>query len=158
MSKDKKLIGNQEWCAFPELGISAIKARVDSGAKTSSIHAFNIRSFSKDDADWVSFEVHPVQRNDKILMRCECPIVDRRDVKSSSGESETRYVIHTPISLDSEVWDIEVTLTDRDAMGYRMLLGREAMNGRLIIDPSKRCVLGKVSTKKIYKDYQQYSD
>ena len=158
MSTDKKLIGNQEWCTLPELDIAAIKARVDSGAKTSSIHAFNIRNFVKDKQDWVSFEVHPVQRNDKILMRCECPVVDRRDVKSSSGESETRPVINTSLSLGGEVWDIEMTLTDRDAMGFRMLLGREAMNGRLIIDPSQRCVLGKVSTKKIYQDYQQDSD
>ena len=158
MRKDKKLIGNQEWCALPELGILAIKARVDSGAKTSSVHAFNITTFVKDNLEWVSFEVHPVQRNDKILMRCECPVVDRRDVKSSSGESETRYVINTPISLDGQVWDIEMTLTDRDAMGYRMLLGREAMHGRLIIDPSKISILGKVSTKQIYKHYKQYSE
>lgn len=153
MSKDKTLIGNQEWCRLPELGILAIKARVDSGAKTSSIHAFNIRSFVKDSLDWVSFEVHPLQKNDMILVQCECLIVDRRDVKSSSGESEKRYVINTPISLDNQVWDIQMTLTDRDAMGYRMLLGREAMNGRLIIDPSKKCLLGKVSTKEVYKQY-----
>jgi ribosomal protein S6--L-glutamate ligase len=153
MSYDKKIIGNQEWCAFPELGIPAIKARIDSGAKTSSIHAFNIRAYVKNDIDWVSFEVHPVKRNDEILIRCECPIVDIRDVKNSSGTSETRYVISTPISLGGSVWDAELTLSDRDAMGYRMLLGREAMNGRLVIDPSMKCVLGKLSTKKINKFY-----
>ncbi len=153
MSYDKKIIGNQEWCAFPELGIPAIKARIDSGAKTSSIHAFNISAYVKNDIDWVSFEVHPVKRNDEILIRCECPIVDIRDVKSSSGTSETRYVISTPMSLGGSVWDAELTLSDRDAMGYRMLLGREAMNGRLVIDPSMKCVLGKLSTKKINKFY-----
>ena len=149
MIKDKKTIGNQEWCAFPELGILAIKARVDSGAKTSSIHAFNITTYLREDVQWVKFEVHPVQRNDQISIQCECPIIDQRDVKSSSGTSETRYVISTPISLGEEVWDIQLTLSDRDAMGYRMLLGREAMNGRLVIDPSMKCVLGKISIKKI---------
>ena len=154
MSYDKKIIGNQEWCAFPELGIPAIKARIDSGAKTSSIHAFNISVYRKNDVDWVSFEVHPVQRNDEILIRCDCPIVDKRDVKSSSGTSETRYVISTPISLGDNIWDVELTLSDRDAMGYRMLLGREAMNGRLVIDPSMKCVLGRLSVKKINKFYK----
>ena len=154
MSYDKDIIGNQEWCAFPELGIPAIKARIDSGAKTSSIHAFNISVYLKNDVDWVSFEVHPVQKNDEILIRCECPIIDKRDVKSSSGTSETRYVISTPISLGDSVWDIELTLSDRDAMGYRMLLGREAMNGRLVIDPSMKCVLGRLSVKKINKFYK----
>lgn len=153
MSKDKKVIGNQEWCAFPELNIPAIKARVDSGAKTSSIHAFNIQAFVKDDLNWVSFEVHPLQRNDEILIRCECLSIDRRNVKSSSGTSEKRYVINTPISLGDQVWDIELTLTDRDAMGYRMLLGREAMNGRLIIDPSMQCLLGKTSITKAKQYY-----
>ena len=154
MSKDKKVIGNQEWCAFPGLNIPAIKARVDSGAKTSSIHAFNIQAFVKDDLNWVSFEVHPLQRNDEILIRCECLFIDRRNVKSSSGTSEKRYVINTPISLGDQVWDIELTLTDRDAMGYRMLLGREAMNGRFIIDPSMQCLLGKTSITKAKQYYQ----
>lgn len=153
MSDHKKIIGNQEWCAFPELGIPAIKARVDSGAKTSSIHAFNISAKKVGGRDWVTFEIHPLQKNDKTLIRCECPVVDQRDVKSSSGTSETRYVISTPISLGDSVWDVQLTLSDRDAMGYRMLLGREAMNGRLIIDPSMNCVLGKISTKKANKLY-----
>ncbi len=145
MNKDKKMIGNQEWCAFPELGIPAIKARVDSGAKTSSIHAFNITPFVKDNSDWVRFEIHPIQKNDQTLVICESPIVDQRAVKSSSGESETRYVISSLLSLGNDSWCIQLTLTDRDAMGYRMLLGREAMNGRITIDPSLKCVLGKES-------------
>lgn len=154
MIEDKKIIGNQEWCAFPELGIPAIRARVDSGAKTSSIHAFNINRFVKGDSDWVRFEVHPVQKNDNILVRCEYPIVDKRAVKSSSGTSEMRYVINTPMKLAGECWDIQLTLTDRDAMGFRMLLGREAMNGRLIIDPSKASILGRVSSKALLQHYK----
>lgn len=154
MNYKKEIVGNQEWCAFPELGIPAIKARVDSGAKTSAIHAFNIRTYFKNDVEWVSFEVHPLQKNDEILVRCDCPIIDQREVKSSSGTSEKRYVISTPIGLGDNVWDIQLTLTDRDAMGYRMLLGREAMNGRLIIDPSMKCVVGKKSTIKIRQYYK----
>lgn len=154
MAENKKIIGNQEWCAFPELGISNIKARVDSGAKTSSIHAFNIETYAKDGADWVHFEVHPLQKNDQILVHCDSLIIDQRKVKSSNGTSETRYVIQTPIRLSESVWDIELTLTDRDAMGYRMLLGREAMDGRLLIDPSMKCVLGKRSIKEVVEGYE----
>ena len=142
---DKTIIGNQEWCAFPELGIPAIKARVDSGAKTSSIHAFNIFRFRRDGRSWVSFEVHPLEENRRIVIRCERPVVDKRTVKSSSGLSETRYVISAPIKLAGQVWDIQLTLANRDSMGFRMLLGREAMNGRVIVDPSVDCCLGDVS-------------
>ena len=144
-NSEKVIIGNQEWCAFPELGIPAIKARVDSGAKTSSIHAFNIKRFRRDGAAWVSFEVHPIQKNRRTVIRCERPIFDKRAVKSSSGESESRYVIMVPIELGGKVWEIQLTLANRDTMGFRMLLGREAMNGRMIVDPSIDCALGEVS-------------
>ncbi len=149
----KKIIGNQEWCAFPEMGIPAIKARVDSGAKTSSIHAFNIQRFRRDGRAWVSFEVHPVQKNRSIVIRCERPVVDKRKIKSSSGETEARYVISVPLKLDGDIWDIEVTLTNRDSMGFRMLLGREAMNGRIVVDPSLDCALGEVSEQQIDELY-----
>lgn len=153
MNTNKKMIGNQEWCAFPDLGIPAIKARVDSGAKTSSIHAFNIRRFTKNNTDWVTFEIHPIQKNNHTIIICEAPIIDKRDVKSSSGDVETRYVISSLLCLGDEEWFIELTLTDRDAMGFRMLLGREAMNNRLIIDPSQKCLLGKKSSQTIDRLY-----
>ncbi|MCI5122246.1 MAG: alpha-L-glutamate ligase, partial [Candidatus Electrothrix sp. AUS4] len=117
--------------------LPAIKARIDSGAKTSSIHAFNIQPFRRSGRSWVSFEVHPIQGNRRIVIRCEKPVIDRRPVKSSSGLSETRYVISATMKLGTESWDIELTLANRDSMGYRMLLGREAMAKRLIIDPSQ---------------------
>lgn len=132
----KKIIGSEEWCAFPEMALPAIKARVDSGAKTSSIHAFNIATFKRNGSLWVSFEVHPLQNNRTTIIRCEQPVIDKRSVKSSSGVSENRYVISSPIKIGDEVWDIELTLTNRDSMGYRMLLGREAMAGRIIVDPA----------------------
>ncbi len=134
-AKNKKVVGSEEWCSFPELGIPAIKARVDSGAKTSSIHAFNINTFRRDGDLWVSFEVHPLQNNRSAVVRCERPIIDKRVVKSSSGESETRFVVSAPLKFGAAVWNIEITLSNRDSMGFRMLLGREAMKGRLIVDP-----------------------
>jgi ribosomal protein S6--L-glutamate ligase len=141
----KLVLGSEEWCSFPELGIPAIKARVDSGAKTSSIHAFNIQPFRRDGGAWVSFEIHPIQENRRAVIRCEQPIVDKRVVKSSSGTSETRFVISSPIKLGENSWDIELTLANRDSMGFRMLLGREAMAGRLVVDPSMECTLGEVT-------------
>ena len=140
--EQKMIIGNAEWCAFPSLNIPAIKARVDSGAKTSSLHAVNIQTFTRKGQLWVNFEVHPLQDNRKVFVHCEAEVVDQRIIKSSSGDREKRYVICVPILVGEQSWDIEVTLTDRDSMGFRMLLGREAMNGRVIVDPQIHCILG----------------
>ena len=154
MSDSKKItIGSEEWLSFPELGIPAIKARVDSGAKTSSMHAFNINPFRRDGAAWVSFEVHPLQNNRRTVIRCERPVLDKRSVKSSSGISETRYVVGATLKAGDETWDIELTLANRDSMGYRMLLGRQAMNGRILVDPSLSFCLGEVSTTEINQFY-----
>ena len=120
---EKIIVGSQEWCGFPDLGVPAIKARVDSGATTSSIHAFNIHPFKRHGESWVSFEVHPLQGNRRTTLKCEAKVVDRRMIRSSSGVTEKRYVISTPLSLGYRVWDIEVTLANRDSMGFRMLLG-----------------------------------
>ncbi|MCA9005731.1 MAG: 30S ribosomal protein S6--L-glutamate ligase [Planctomycetaceae bacterium] len=141
----KQIIGSEEWCAFPDLGLPAIKARVDSGAKTSSIHAFNVQKFRRQGETWVSFEVHPLQNNRRIVVRCERPIVDKRVVKSSSGISETRYVILATLKIGDHAWEIELTLANRDSMGYRMLLGREAMSGRMLVDPAISFCMGHVN-------------
>ncbi|OOZ75357.1 alpha-L-glutamate ligase [Solemya velum gill symbiont] len=150
---NKIVVGSEEWCSFPALGIPAIKARIDSGAKTSSIHAFNIQTFRRDGQTWVSFEVHPLQNNRRTVIRCERPIIDKRSVKSSSGISETRYVVGTTLRAGDETWDIELTLANRDSMGYRLLLGREAMSGRMLVDPSLSFCLGDVSTDEINQFY-----
>lgn len=134
--REKLVVGSEEWCSLPELGVPAIKCRVDSGARTSSLHAFNIRSFKRAGQPWVSFEVHPLQKDRKVTVFCEAQVVDHRLVKSSSGESERRWVINTRMHLGDHDWDIEVTLTNRDSMGYRMLLGREAMRDRVLVDPA----------------------
>jgi ribosomal protein S6--L-glutamate ligase len=140
--ENKIIVGSEEWCAFATLGIPAIKARVDSGAKTSSLHAFNIQPFKRDQSPWVSFEVHPLQQNRTTVVRCEAQVIDRRNVKSSSGESERRFVIKVPMTIGTSEWDVELTLTNRDSMGYRMLLGREAMHNRIVVDPSASFLLG----------------
>lgn len=145
---NKMIVGNREWCSFPEIDVPAIKARVDSGAKTSSLHAFNIHAFKREDMDWVSFDVHPLQKNRKTTIKCEAQVIDRRKIKSSSGCIEKRYVIRTPVVIGGERWDIELTLTNRDSMGYRMLLGREAMNDRILVDPSGSFLQGDLSRDK----------
>lgn len=158
MTQEKLLIGSEEWFAFPSLGIPAVKARVDSGAKTSSIHAVNIVPFKRKGAPWVSFEVHPLQNDRRTLVRCEAPVVDRRTVKSSSGDTGRRYVIRVPISMGDTAWDIEVTLANRDSMGYRMLLGREAMVGRTLVDPGSRFVHGDLTQENLERAYGSLRD
>jgi len=152
-SSSKVIVGREEWCSFPSLDIPAIKARVDSGARTSSLHAFNIQPFRREGQPWVSFEVHPLQNDRRTVVRCERPVVDRRTVKSSSGSSERRYVIATSIALGEITFEIEVTLANRDSMGYRMLLGREAMKGRMLVDPGLSFCLGEVSENSLLDSY-----
>ncbi len=150
---EKLVIGKEEWCALPELGLPSIKARIDTGAKTSSLHAFNINAFDEDGKKYVHFDIHPLQNNRKVIQSCRGLVIDRRTVKSSSGESEKRLVIKTPVTIGGETWDIELTLTNRDSMGYRMLLGREAMKERVLIDPDSSFCLGTRDEKDIKKSY-----
>jgi ribosomal protein S6--L-glutamate ligase len=145
MYQQKKIIGSEEWIRIPELNIPAVKARIDSGAKTSTLHAYNMQTFEDNGKEYVRFDVHPVQHNRRISVRCKAELVGRRVIKSSSGDRQRRYVIKTPITLGGETWDIEVTLTNRDNMGYRMLIGREAMRGRYIVDPEQKFIFGNLS-------------
>lgn len=148
------IIGSEEWCAFPELKTPAIRARIDSGAHTSSIHASDIRPFNKDGEQWVRFEIHPLKESRKVVIVNECPVVAVRKVKSTSGVSESRYVIKTLLKIGSYSFEIEVTLANRDAMGFRMLLGREAMNNRFLVDPSCKYILNDYSEKQIHNFYK----
>jgi ribosomal protein S6--L-glutamate ligase len=154
MNSNKIILGSEEWCSFPELGIPAIKARVDSGAKTSALHAINIAPFMKDGENWVKFDINPIQNNLKTVIHCEAKLIDKRVVKSSSGFREQRYVIQTELKIDSGNWAIEMTLTNRDSMGFRMLLGREAMSGRVLVDPEQKYLLGQTSTENLRDLYQ----
>lgn len=160
MSQNKVILGSEEWCSFPELGIPTIKARVDSGAKTSALHAVNIAPFIKNETNWVKFDINPIQNNQKTVIHCEAPLIDKRIVKSSSGFREQRYVIQTTIEIGDSKWAIEMTLTNRDSMGFRMLLGREAMSGRILVDPEQQYLLGQPSSenlKDLYKNAEKAS-
>lgn len=152
-TQDKIVVGSEEWCSLPLLGIPAIKARVDSGARTTAIHAFNIKSFKRGQVPWVSFEVHPLQKNRRTIVRCEAKVLDKRMVKSSSGIAEKRYVIQTTLEHDNKSWEIEVTLSNRDSMGYRMLLGREAMIGRILVDPAASFLGGEIAENTLEHEY-----
>lgn len=154
MVEERAVVGGTEWCSFPSLGIPHILARVDSGAKTSSLHAFNMSRFERDGEAWVSFEVHPLQKNRRVVVRCEAPIIDRRVVKSSTGTTEKRYVIQVPLELGPHKWSIELTLSNRDSMGHRMLLGREAMSGRLLVDPDADCCFGTIPEAQLEEAYE----
>ncbi|WP_310557612.1 30S ribosomal protein S6--L-glutamate ligase [Flavobacterium sp.] len=154
MLQNKVIIGSEEWFSFPDLNIPYIKARIDSGAKTSALHAVNISPFIRDNENWVKFDINPIQNNTKAVKHCEAKLIDKRVVKSSSGYREQRYVIQTHLKIGEESWNIEMTLTNRDSMGFRMLLGREAMSGRLLVDPEQKYVLEQPSAETIKENYK----
>ena len=130
------ILGWEEWIALPELGLPAIKAKVDTGARTSALHAAFVEPFGSARAPMVRFGVHPIPRRADVEVVCTARVVDRRAVTSSNGEREERYVIETPLRIGERQWPIEVTLTNRDTMSYRMLLGRQAIAEGVLVDPS----------------------
>ncbi len=137
LKKEKRVIGWREWLSLPDLGIDAIKAKIDTGARTSALHTFGLESFEEDGRLRVRFGVHPLQRKKDPLIHCIADVIDRRRVTSSAGQSEMRYVIHTTAVLGKLRWPIELTLTNRKLMRFRMLLGRAAITGRLLVDPAR---------------------
>ncbi|WP_330646990.1 30S ribosomal protein S6--L-glutamate ligase [Thioclava sp. FTW29] len=138
MAKTPLQMGWEEWLSLPDLGVSAILAKVDTGARTSALHASEITLSGPADAPLVQFTLHPVPDNDAIAIRCETPLLDRREVTSSNGETEQRYVIGTTVAVDGESWPIEITLTDRSTMASRMLLGRQALRDHVTVLPAVR--------------------
>lgn len=151
--KSMVLVGWQEWCALQKLHIPAIKAKIDTGAKTSALHASDIRPFHRHGVRYVHFIVHPLQRSEKFAQHCTALVVDQRTVKNSGGHKELRYVIHTPITLGQMTWDIEITLTNRDPMIFRMLLGRDALKGHSVVDPGRKVCQGKPGSKQLHALY-----
>ncbi len=136
-TKQKAIIGRLESIALPELAITDLQVRVDTGAKTSSLHVDNITKIKKKGKIMVKFDLHPDVHNVENVISCEAPLHDIRKIKSSNGTSEQRYVIATPVQLGDENWTIEITLTDRSDMNYLMLFGREAIGEKFLVDPSK---------------------
>lgn len=137
-------MGWREWVALPELNIPAIKAKIDTGAKTSALHAFKVKRIQRNTIDKVQFSLHPVQRNHDIVLMCEARLIDERAVCNSGGQWEKRYVIQTLMTVGETTLPIEITLTNRDKMGFRMLLGRQALRQyeHLLIDPAQSYLAG----------------
>lgn len=133
---DRWILGWEEWVSLPELGLPAIKAKVDTGARTSSLHAFFVEPLKTDGTEMVRFGVHPIPRRDDVEIICQARVVGRREVTSSNGERENRYVIETPIRIGDREWPIEITLANRNTMAYRMLLGRQAITADMLVDPA----------------------
>lgn len=133
----KTVIGWREWVQLPELGVFETKAKVDTGADSSSLHAFNVERFEKDGMDYVRFEVHPKQRSRKPTIQCEAPLAMDKKVKNPGGRSELRPVIRTRIVVAGVEVDALVNLTSRDEMGFRMLLGRRTVRSGFVIDPGR---------------------
>lgn len=136
------VLGWREWVALPELGIPAIKAKVDTGARSSSLHALQVEEVETSGSTRVRFTVLPIQDRSHPAHQVEAPLVDRRSVRSSSGESSLRPVVQLEVSLGSHRWPVEVTLARRDDMGFRMLLGRTAIRGRFLVDPGRSFLMG----------------
>lgn len=142
---NKTVIGWAEWLRLPKLGLPVIKAKVDTGARTSALHAFDIQLFKKRGAPWVRFKIHPLHGNNNITVQCEARVVDKRLVTDSGGKGEKRIVIETEAHIDGRVEMIEITLTNREKMAFRMLLGRQAIKKfGLLVNPAQSTILQKI--------------
>ena len=146
--KDLPVIGWREYVKLPDLGVARIKVKVDTGARSSALHAFDVEEFTKEGESWVRFKIHPNQRSGKKVVPAEAKILDYRMVKNTGGKSTKRPVILTHVTLLDMTWAVELTLANRDEMGFRMLLGREAIRRRLIVDPGGSYYNGKLKRKK----------
>ena len=137
------MLGWREWVALPSWGVPAIKAKVDTGARTSALHAFDLETFERDDETWVRFLIHPWQRSNADEIEVVAPRCDVRRITSSSGSTDVRPVVHADVALGQAELAIEITLTRRDEMGFRMLLGRQALRGRFTVDPARSYLTGR---------------
>lgn len=141
MKTDKIIIGWREWLDLPDLGITKIKAKIDTGARSSALHAFHLHPFQDGDRNLLRFQVHPYQKDSHHTVTTTAEILEWRQVKNSGGQSQLRPVIKTSVSLGGRQWAIELTLTNRDVMGFRMLLGREALKKGFLVHPNRSFLL-----------------
>jgi hypothetical protein len=147
------IIGWREWLALPGLGIPALKAKVDTGARTSALHAFDLETFTTNGVRKARFAIHPLQRRTDPTLHCVAEVIDQRVVSDSGGHREKRWVIATGLSLSGRIWTAEITLTGRDNMLFRMLLGRTALAAAgLIVNPKQSYVCGKVLSRSYFRD------
>jgi len=140
MKKKYPVIGWREWLGLPELDIPKIKAKIDTGARTSALHAFALEPMVINGKNKIRFDIHPFQHDTSIIKTCIADVVDKRLVTDSGGHREERYVILTPITLAGQTWPVEITLTEREDMLFRMLIGRSALRKRFIINPARSFV------------------
>jgi len=141
IKQPKLIVGWREWAQLPDLNIEQIKVKIDTGAKTSSLHAFDLSTFTNMGQEWLQFDVHPYQDNEAITRTCSCPIVDHRWITSSSGHRQKRFIIQTTLTIGEYSSIIEISLANRDEMGFRMLVGRNALKRRILVDPSHSFLL-----------------
>lgn len=146
-SKPKPVIGWREWVVLDSIADVSVKAKVDTGARTSSLHAFDVEPFRRQGVEMVRFNIHPIQRKTRKTVQAESPLIEHRWVTSSTGRRTHRPVILVPVCLMGHRWEIELTLVNRDAMGFRMLLGRQALRERFVVDPG-RSFLGGVGSSR----------
>jgi len=144
----RRIAGWREWVGLAGLGVESIKAKLDTGARTSAIHAFDVESYSRDGEQRVRLFIHPVQKDDTLKIACDERVADIRTVSNPGGRREKRFIIRTDLRLGGDVWPIDLSLTDRDEMGFRLLIGRTAMEGRLMVDPDHSFQLGKKKRSK----------
>lgn len=147
---DPLKLGWREWCTLPDLGIPAIKAKVDTGAKTSALHTFHVEPFTESGSPFVRFHVHPLQQNEALVVECVAPIKDERIVSDSGGHKESRYIIETRMLIGNKTRLIEMSLTNRDTMRFRMLLGRRAMEESTVVDPAASYINGRLNATNLY--------
>ena len=138
--KKLPIVGWREWVGLHELGIERIKAKVDTGARTSALHAFSLKPFTENGKNKITFEMHPLQHNKSEVVTCTADVIDRRDVTDSGGHTEERFVIITPVTIAGQSWPIEITLTERENMLFRMLLGRSALRKHYMVNPARSFV------------------
>ena len=152
------VVGSVEWCRFQKLGVPAVKARVDSGAKTSTIQANRIKTFIKDGQEWVKFEINPIQDNRSIVISCEERVTGRKLIKNTSGISEERLVFQTSMKLGEQIFNVDLTLANRDSMEFRMLLGRDAFKDKFLVDVSREFAQGEISDEELTRLYRSFAE